>query len=219
MTGNLQTAAPAKNSMRVALLLIAGLGSGLPAASAQQGAITIPQPPAQSDPQASAQANGQSGWYPQGVASLGQNASSRTEFTLDRSMIVIASKMVDQDDSDLRRVVAGLNAISVHCYRFPGPGLYDPAAIQALRQQYHVAGWQHMVSDHNKGTGNGISDLWIHFHNAEINDIAVLISGPTQLNFFSVSGALRPLDLAHLSGHFGIPRFDGGTLVPAPDGR
>jgi len=39
-------------------------------------------------------------WLPQGIESLGQNASSRTEFTLDHSMLVFASKL-DQDDEDL----------------------------------------------------------------------------------------------------------------------
>ena len=42
----------------------------------------------------------QQDWIPQGIESLGQNASSRTEFTLDHSMLVFASKL-DQDD-DLR---------------------------------------------------------------------------------------------------------------------
>lgn len=195
--------------MHVVLFAIAGSGFVQPAAHAQQGT----PPPAQ-----------QTQWCPQGVASLGQNASSRTEFTLDRSMIVLASKLVDQDDSDLRRVIAGLNGISVHSYRFPAPGLYDLAAIQSLRQQYHAAGWQHLVSDHNKVDGigvgrTGVSDLWIHLKNAEIDDVAVLLTSPTQLNFFSVSGALRPLDLVHLSGHFGIPSFEGGTMVPAPDSQ
>jgi hypothetical protein len=45
-------------------------------------------------------------WVPQEIASLGQYASSRTEFTLDHSMLVLASK-ADQDDYDLRRVIAG----------------------------------------------------------------------------------------------------------------
>ena len=56
-------------------------------------------------------------WAPQGIEALGQYASSRTEFTLDHSMLVLASKL-DQDDEDLRRVIAGVNGVSVHSYRF-----------------------------------------------------------------------------------------------------
>src|SRR5260370_26089077 len=76
-------------------------------------------------------------WTPQGIEALGQNASSRTEFTLDHSMLVLASKL-DQDDEDLRRVIAGVNGVSVHSYRFPRPGMYDPDLLIAVRQQYRA---------------------------------------------------------------------------------
>jgi len=33
-----------------------------------------------------------------------------------------------------------------------------------------------------------------------------------------VSGSISPLDLMHLAGHFGIPRIEGGVVVPAPSG-
>jgi hypothetical protein len=72
-------------------------------------------------------------WTPQGIATLGQNASSRTEFSLDRSMLVFASR-IDQDNEDLRRVIAGVNGATVHSYRFPAPGLYDSAALDDVRR-------------------------------------------------------------------------------------
>jgi hypothetical protein len=49
---------------------------------------------------------------------------------------------------------------------------------------------------------------------ASIRDIAVLLVGAKELNFISVSGSITPLDLLHLSGHFGIPKMDGGAVVP-----
>src|SRR5450631_4744673 len=70
----------------------------------------------------------QADWTPQSIEALGQNASSRTDFTLDHSMLVMASKM-DQDDEDLRRVIAGVNGVSVHSYRFPGVVSCDPMVM------------------------------------------------------------------------------------------
>ena len=154
-------------------------------------------------------------WTPQAVQALGQNASSRTEFTLDHSMLVIASK-ADQDDDDLRRVIAGVNGVSVHSYRFPRPGMYDPELLSAVRQQYREAGWKHMVGKHDKDGGPGATDLWIHFQNNAISNIAVLLAGQNQLNFIAVSGSISPIDLLHLAGHFGIPKIGGGPVVPAP---
>ncbi|HWY54354.1 MAG TPA: DUF4252 domain-containing protein [Terriglobales bacterium] len=158
----------------------------------------------------------QQDWLPQGIESLGQNASSRTEFTLDHSMLVFASKL-DQDNEDLRRVVAGVNGISVHSFRFPKSGMYDSGILSSVRQQFHEAGWQHMVSTHDKDGGPGATDLWIRFENKVIRNVAVLFAGQNQLNFIAVSGSISPLDLFHLGGHFGIPKIEGGVVVPVPE--
>jgi hypothetical protein len=152
-------------------------------------------------------------WVPEGIAALGQNASSRTEFTLDHSMLVLASKL-DKADEYLRRVIAGVNGVSVHSFRFPVAVVFDPAIMDWIRQQYREAGWQHLVNKH-KDDGGLTTDLWIHLDHASIRDIAVLFVGAKDLNFISVSGSITPLDLLRLSGHFGIPRMDGGAVVPA----
>jgi Domain of unknown function (DUF4252) len=155
-------------------------------------------------------------WVPQGIEALGRNASSRTEFTLDHSMLVLASKM-DQDNEDLRRVIAGVNGVSVHSFRFPGAVWCDPSIMSAISQQYRDAGWQHLVSKRKKDDGGVATDLWIRMDHAAIRDIAVLFVGVKQLNFVSVSGSITPLDLLRLSGHFGIPKMDGGVVVQDRD--
>ncbi len=155
-------------------------------------------------------------WTPQAVEALGQNASTRTEFTLDHSMLVMASK-ADQDDDDLRRVIAGVSGVSVHSFRFPRAGMYDPELLNAVRQQYHAAGWKHMVGKHDKDGGPGQTDLWVRYEHNAISNIAVLFARENQLNFIAVSGSISPLDLLHLAGHFGIPKIEGGVVVPAPD--
>jgi hypothetical protein len=171
-----------------------------------------PPPPAQS--QASPPVQGRE-WVPQGIEALGSNATSRTEFTLDHSMLVLASKM-DKDNEDLRRVIAGVNGVSVHSFRFPGAVSFDPAILVSISQQYRDAGWQHLASKH-KNDGGMATDLWIRLDHAAISDIAVLFVGVKQLNFVSVTGSITPLDLLHLSGHFGIPKMDSGVVVPVPE--
>jgi hypothetical protein len=78
------------------------------------------------------EAQQQSGWVPQGIEALRQSASSKTEFTLDHSMLVLASKL-DPDNDDLRRVIAGVSGVSVHRYHFPGAWMYDPAALSSVK--------------------------------------------------------------------------------------
>jgi hypothetical protein len=174
-------------------------------------ALAQNQPPVQTPPPVEVRE-----WVPPEIQALGQNASSRTEFTLDHSMLVLASKL-DQDNEDLRRVIAGVNGVSVHSFRFPVPVSFDPVLLGSIRQEYREAGWQHLVSKRSKDDQGVATDLWIRVDHAAVRDIAVLFVGVKQLNFVSVTGSITPLDLLHLSGHFGIPKMDGGVAVPVPD--
>lgn len=152
-------------------------------------------------------------WTPDAITYLGQNASSRTEFNLDHSMVTLASRM-DQDDPDFRRVIAGVDGVSVHHFRFPGYGMYDPRILADVRQQYRAAGWQHISGSRSRDGGPGATDIWIRLDNTTIRNVAVLFAGPNQVNFVSVSCAISPIDLAHLGGHFGIPQIQGGVMLP-----
>jgi hypothetical protein len=152
-------------------------------------------------------------WVPQGIEALRQSASSKTEFTLDHSMLVFASKL-DPDNDDLRRVIAGVNGVSVHSYHFPGRWMYDPAVLSSVKEEYRAAGWKQLMNDHEKDGGPGVSDLWIRLENNAISDIAILVARASEVNFIVVSGSISPLDLSHLGGHFGIPKIEGGVVVP-----
>jgi Domain of unknown function (DUF4252) len=153
------------------------------------------------------------GWIPQGIEGLRQSASSKTEFALDHSMLVFASKL-DPDNEDLRRVIAGVNGVSVHSFHFPRPWMYDPDALGSVNEEYHAAGWKQLVNQHEKDGGPGVTDVWMRFENNAISNIAILAARSTEVNFVVVSGSISPLDLSHLGGHFGIPKIEGGVLVP-----
>src|SRR5450759_795201 len=152
-------------------------------------------------------------WVPQGIEALRQSASSKTEFTLDHSMLVFASKL-DPDNEDLRRVIAGVNGVSVHSYHVSGRWMYDPAVLSSVKEEYHAAGWKQVVNNHEKDGGPGVSDLWIRLENNAISDIAILLASSNEVDFIVVSGSISPLDLSHLGGHFGIPKIEGGVVVP-----
>jgi len=154
-----------------------------------------------------------SDWVPEGLQVLRQSASSKTEFTLDHSMLVFASKL-SSDNDDLRRVIAGISGLSVHSYHFPGPWTYDPAAVQSLKDEYHAAGWKQLVNNHDKQGGAGVTDLWIRFENNAISNVAILVGKSNEVDLIQVTGSISPLDLSHLGGHFGIPKIEGGVLVP-----
>jgi len=180
-----------------------------PPAEVQTAPPTMPSEPAPSTPAPE--------WIPDSVRWMGRNAYSRTELTLDHSMLVLASK-VEQDNDELRRVIAGISAVSVRSYRFAQGTSFDPAAWDALVHQYREAGWQHLVSK-RPTDGSASTDLWLKMEGGAIRNIAVMFTGVRQLHFVSVTGSIAPLDLLHLSGHFGIPKMDSGVVVPVPEAK
>lgn len=152
-------------------------------------------------------------FVPQGIDALRRDASSKTEFTLDHSMLVFASKL-DPDNDDLRRVIAGVSAVSVHRYHYARVWMYDPQALSSVKEDYRSAGWKQLMSNRAKDGGAGETDLWIRLENNAVSNVAILCARASEVDFVMVSGSISPLDLSHLGGHFGIPKIEGGVVVP-----
>jgi hypothetical protein len=152
-------------------------------------------------------------WIPQSVETLQESASSKSEFTFDHSMLVLASKL-EPDNDDLRRVIAGVSGISVRRYHFPETRQYDPGTSSSVNEEYRLAGWKHLTYKRESAKSTGASDLWVRLENNAISNVAILLSNAKEVNFIVVSGSISPLDLSHLGGHFGIPKIEGGVVVP-----
>jgi hypothetical protein len=161
----------------------------------------------------------------QALANLSDQPGTHVSFTFDRSMLEFAGRFIDNGTPEGRRAVAALTSITVDTYHYPRPTFYTPEVMASIINTYHAAGWKHLVDANatpatSASPRDPITDLWIHFRGGEIDDVTVLVRGPRTMNVIQISGALRPLDLVHLSGHFGIPHVDpNAVMVPAPDGR
>ena len=159
------------------------------------------------------EAQQQSAWIPQGIEILQQSASSKTEFTFDHSMLVLASKL-DSGNEDLRRVIAGISGLSVHNFHFQEAAQYDPSALSSVSEEYRAAGWKQLMNKHEKSGGAGMTDLWVRMENNAISNVAILLAKSNEVSFVVVSGSISPVDISHLGGHFGIPKIEGGVAVP-----
>jgi hypothetical protein len=161
---------------------------------------------------------------PQELVSLGANATFHTDFTFDESMLHAASPRLPDD---VRPIVAKLRSISVHTYRYSAPGLYDPAS---LRAQFDSEGWNHLVvkQPHPQATAPDPAttnpdsalttapprdpmrtEVWLQMNHSNVDGIVVMVANQRSVNLIVIDGLISPLDLLHLRGHFGIPRFHG----------
>jgi hypothetical protein len=156
------------------------------------------------------------------LANMASQPSTHMAFTFDKDMLQAAQGYMDEPG---QRAFGGLNGITVETYKYREPAFYVPEAMHALVMAYEAAGWKHLVNQ-NAGPRESamphgaLTDLWLHFRGTEIDDVTVLVRAPREMSVIEVSGAMRPLDFLHLSGHFGIPKVDpGAVMVPAPPGR
>jgi hypothetical protein len=153
-------------------------------------------------------------WVPPALAQLSTQALAKESFTLDRTMLTAAAGLLPDADADVKQSVAKLDGVSVHILRFAADGAADPAAVDDLRESYHLRGWKHVVSSASKGgpVHSGTTDLWVVLDGANVRGAVVLVESPRSLTLATMAGNLSPVDLMHLRGHFGIPRFEGDGL-------
>jgi hypothetical protein len=143
------------------------------------------------------------------MAALGAEASFHTDFTFDNPMLRELARGFPGDEES-QRALENLQSVTVHVFRYSRPGLYNPADLEVVRNIYRGPVWKHLVV-----TGSGHvdrpahTDLWIRYKQGNVEEMALLVAQPKALNMVEITGNLNPLDLLHLRGHFGIPRFSG----------
>jgi hypothetical protein len=154
-------------------------------------------------------------WTPPALAQLSTLAVAKESFTLDRTMLAAAAGLMPDSDADVRQAVAKLDGVSVHVLRFGDPSAIDPALVDAIRQAYHLRGWKHVANSTSAGgpVHNQTTDVWLVLDGANVRGGVVLVETPKSLTLATVAGNLSPVDLLHLRGHFGIPRFERDGLT------
>ena len=187
------------------------------AAFAQQyPAVPPPPPPPQYAPGPD---------LPRMLNALTDQPATHSGFVFDKNALSIAQGVLAaQDNMDPQRAAAALTGIQVDRYSYHQPAFYTPEAMAALIDGYHALGWKHLVNANQTPANTAqptktATDLWLHFRGADIDGVTVLMRGAHDMNVIRISGDLRPLDLLHLGGHFGIPKVDpNAVMVPAPNG-
>lgn len=189
------------------LIAVTGIALGLGAAASAGVAQTMPPGVAQD------------------LDSLTNQPATHMGYSFDRSQIEQAQQMLESGGLPADHAALALDNISFDTYRFKQPAFYTPEAMAAIVDAYHRAGWKHLVEAgaspaESAQPRSALTDVWLHFRGPDIDHVTVLIRGRKDMNLIQIAGDLRPMDLLHLSGHFGIPKVDpSAVMVPAPDGR
>ena len=154
-------------------------------------------------------------WTPPALGFLAQQAAVKNSFTLDRNMLHAAGGALAGDDEPTKQAIGHLDGLSVHMLKFGDMGVPDENAVTSIREAYHLRGWKHVVTSTNHGgpVHNGNTDVWVVMDGVNVRGAVVLAETPKSVTLVTVAGDLSPIDLLHLRGHFGIPKFDGDNLA------
>jgi hypothetical protein len=156
-------------------------------------------------------------WTPPALGQLSSLAAVKNSFTLDRTMLVAAASVMGDMDEPTRQAINRLDGVSVHLLRFGADGVPDEAAVNSIREAYHLRGWKHVVTTSRNGgpVHNGTTDVWMVMDGINVRGAVVLAETPKSVTLVTVAGNLSPVDILHLRGHFGIPRFDDNGIGDA----
>jgi hypothetical protein len=153
---------------------------------------------------------------------LADQPATHFGITFDRSMLQSARNLLESEGLSPERAAAALTSITYDNYRYSEPATYSPETFKTILDAFHLAGWNHLVNAHpipahSEAAHPMATDLWLHTTGANIDGIIVLTRGTKNVNLVRVACDLRPLDLLHLSGHFGLPKIDpSAVMIPDP---
>jgi hypothetical protein len=156
-------------------------------------------------------------WTPDAFAQLSSQATEKSSFTMDHTILTAASSLLPDSEAPAKQAINKLTGVSVHMLHFGPAGVPDELAVNAIRDAYHLRGWKHIVTTTNSGgpVRNGTTDVWVVMDGVNFRGAVILAETPRSLTLATVTGNLSPVDLLHLRGHLGIPRFDGDDLQSA----
>jgi hypothetical protein len=129
---------------------------------------------------------------------------------MDKSMLQLAGKFLNDNDGDeanVRKLIAGLDAIYVRSFEFRSEGEYSMADVEALRSQLQSPAWGRLVGVRSKH-GENVDVYFKDGGNGRLGGIVVIAAEPKELTIVNIIGTLDPEKLADLGGEFGIPRFE-----------
>jgi hypothetical protein len=200
--------------------------AGIPALAAALVSLAAfaqsPAPPSAADaaPPAATSTQGpvDLNYVPPALNQLSTQAAVKNSFTFDHNMLVAASSLLSDSDAQTKQTIAKIDGVSVYVLRFGQSGIPDEAAVDSIRQAYHLRGWKHLVSTTTGSGGpihDGTTDVWIVLDGANVKGGVVLAETPRSLTLLTVAGNISPVDIMHLRGKFGIPNFNAGDFKDA----
>ncbi|HEY0766092.1 MAG TPA: DUF4252 domain-containing protein [Pyrinomonadaceae bacterium] len=139
---------------------------------------------------------------------LAAKASQTVDVNIDERLMKMAVRLLsdkDEDERDVKKLVAGLKGIYVKSFEFETDGQFVVADLEPIRTQLRGAGWTRMVNVTSKKEGN--LEVYLQFAGETVNGLAVLVTDDKELTVVNIVGPVDLDKLAQLEGQLGVPEL------------
>jgi len=114
---------------------------------------------------------------PASLDKLAAKADETVDVTLDGTLLKLAGRFLSgkgDDESATRKILAGLESITVRSYEFAHDGEYDTADLDAVRAQVKAPQWSRIVGVRSKKDGDNVDVYFKDGGNGNLGGIVVL---------------------------------------------
>jgi hypothetical protein len=143
-----------------------------------------------------------------GLDHLAAKASQTVDVNLDERLMRIAARVLsdkDEDERDVKKLVAGLKGIYVKSFEFDTEGQYVAADVETIRTQLRAPGWSRLVNVTSRK--QGMIEVYLLFNGETVGGLAVLHTGDKELTVVNIVGPVDLDKLAKLEGQLGVPEL------------
>lgn len=139
-----------------------------------------------------------------GTEKFAQNAKSSTEVNLDKNMLGMAGKFVDDsDDKNGADLAKKMDFVIVREYQYDKEGQYNLADVEEFRNRLESGGWSHLVKERSATSS---TDVCVKTDSdGKFSELVVIDAEPKELTFVHLKGQMSMEDLMKAGGKYGAP--------------
>lgn len=144
-----------------------------------------------------------------GTDKFAKGAKSSTEVNLDKNMLAMAGKFLDDEgegDKPDKDLAKKLDFIVVREYEYAKPGEYNIADLAEFQKRLDAGGWSYVVKER---TDHSSTSVCVKIDTeGKTTELIVIEAEPRALTFVHLKGHMTMRELTKAGAKYGVPQDD-----------
>ena len=144
-----------------------------------------------------------------GTEKFAKGAKSSTEVNLDKNMLAMAGKFMNDDgdgDKQEKDLARKMDFIVVREYEYAKPGEYNLADLAEFQKRLDAGGWSYVVKERTEHSSTSVC-VRIDTE-GQTTELIVIEAEPRALTFVHLKGHMTMRELTKIGAKYGVPQDD-----------